>query len=171
MRRIRTPLIVIAFLTTLSTGARQIEEWSYDRLFKEADLVVIASAGETVRTDDKPVSGQWSASLIGQVTPFKTRATLKGKLPTDAPLRVLHFVLKEGVTTQDGPLLIAFRTQPVRVEGCGTVKYKAGFGPPDYLLFLRARADGRFEPVSGETDPALSIKEIYAPLPSVMDGR
>jgi hypothetical protein len=39
--------------------------------------------------------------------------------------------------------------------------FKAGLGPPEYMLFLRLRKDGRYEPVSGEIDPALSIRELH----------
>jgi hypothetical protein len=31
------------------------------------------------------------------------------------------------------------------------------------LLFLKARKDGRYEPLSGQYDPALSVREMYIP--------
>jgi hypothetical protein len=48
----------------------------------------------------------------------------------------------------------------------GTVNgtaFKAELGRPEYMLFLRLRKDGRFEPVSGEVDPVLSVRELHPP--------
>ena len=35
--------------------------------------------------------------------------------------------------------------------------------PPKYLLFLKQRADGRYEPVTGQNDAALSIQAVTGP--------
>ena len=40
--------------------------------------------------------------------------------------------------------------------------FKAGIGRPEYMLFLRLRPDGRYEAVSGEVDPVLSIRELHS---------
>lgn len=37
------------------------------------------------------------------------------------------------------------------------------FGRPEYLLFLKRRQDGKYEPLSGRVDPALSIREVFHP--------
>lgn len=169
--RIRYGLItLVVALFVASAAARQIENWSYDRLFKEADVIVIASAQGTVQSEDKASDERWKASLIGQHTTFSVVQTLKGQLD-DGPLTVLHFKLKDGVATQNGPLLVAFRTKGPTIEGGGSVKYKAILSTPQYLLFLKRSDGGRLEPVSGQIDPALSVKEIYAPLPAVMDEK
>jgi hypothetical protein len=75
------------------------------------------------------------------------------------------------VVTQDGPLLVAFRTKGIKIEGCGTVKYDTVLSTPQYLLFLKRSAGGRLEPLSGQMDPLFSVKEIYSPLPAVMDEK
>ncbi len=82
-----------------------------------------------------------------------------------------HFKPKDGVANQNGPLLIAFRTKGITINGDGSVKFEVGLGTPDYLLFLKADGKGRFEPLSGQIDPRLSVKEIYEPLPAVMDQK
>lgn len=161
-------ITLVLSLFVASAAARQIEAWSYDRLFKEADLIVIASAQGTVPSEDQAPDERWGPSLIGQHTTFAVLQTLKGQV-NDGPLTVLHFKLKDGVVTQGGPLLVAFRTRGPTIEGGGSVKYKAILSTPQYLLFLKRSEGGRFEPVSGQIDPALSVKEIYAPLPAVMD--
>jgi hypothetical protein len=168
-----TAMIVLAATLALVplASARQVEDWPYERLFKEADLVVIATAKATEETHDPAPDNRWKSSLVGQRTTFTVDAVLKGERAAGGTLAVLHFKLKPGVLTQDGPLLVAFRTKGLAVEGGGMKKYKALLGTPQYLLFLKAADNGRFVPVSGQADPALSVKEVYAPLPEVMDEK
>ena len=170
MRILYGIFLLVSMLLVTSAAARQIENWSYDRLFKEADVIVIASAKGTVQSEDKASDERWKASLIGQRTTFSVIHTLKGQL-ANGPLTVVHFKLKDGVVSQNGPLLVNFRTKGPKIEGGGAVKYEAVLSTPQYLLFLKRSEGGRFEPVSGQMDPALSVKEIYEPLPAVMDER
>src|SRR4051812_13424996 len=104
--RICHGLAVLMALFVASAAARPIENWPYDRLFKEADVIVIASAQGTVASDDQASDERWKASLVGQRTTFSVINTLKGHVD-DGPITVLHFKLKDGVLTQDGPLLVA----------------------------------------------------------------
>ncbi|HLL90580.1 MAG TPA: hypothetical protein VK324_14865 [Tepidisphaeraceae bacterium] len=153
-----------------SAAGRAVEHWPYDRLFEEADVVVIAAAQETAASDDAAPDGRWRESLVGQRTTFAVIKPLKGQLD-DGPVTVVHFKLKDGVVSQNGPLLVAFRTKGPTIRGGERVKYNVMLGTPQYLLFLKRTDGGRFEPVSGQFDPALSVKEIYAPLPAVIDER
>jgi len=170
MRAIAFTALGALLMLTNSAAARQIESWPYERLFKEADVVVIATAQGSVGTDDHAADDRWKGSLDGQNTTFNVHTVLKGDVAT-RPLTVLHFKLNDGVMTKNGPLLVAFRTKGPTIEGGGSMKYEANLGTPQYLLFLKAAHNGRFEPVSGQIDPRLSVKEIYSPLPAVIDGR
>jgi hypothetical protein len=152
-----------------SSVARQFQHWTYNRLFKKADVVVIASPLATGNTDDREADSRWSARLVGQNTTFTVHRTLKGTVKAQ-PLTVLHFRLKDGTLPQDGPRLIAFRTKGPTIEGGQSIKFKADLGRPDYLLFLKAREDERYAPVSGHMDAKSAVKEIYSPLPAVIDG-
>jgi len=160
-------IILLAFVA--SASARQIEIWSYDRLFKEADLVLIASAQATVETDDHTKDDRWKRSLVGQKTTFTVQSVLKGQVD-DGSVAVIHFKLRDGLQSSNGPMLVHFRTKGIVIHGNGPIKFEALLGPPQYLLFLKATDDGCFEPVSGQIDPILSVKEIYSPLPSVIDA-
>jgi hypothetical protein len=148
-------------------SARRIENWPYERLFKEADLVVIAQATSTEGCQDVTTANPWQAELLGQNTTFKVRAVLKGKPPHNT-IQVLHFRLKDGLEFEDGPLLIAFRQEGIRLELRDGV---AELGVCEYLLFLKAGKDGRFEPVSGRIDPALSVREVHGLLPSELASK
>jgi hypothetical protein len=154
-------------LLTLAAGplfGRGLENWPYERLFKEADLVVIARAEGTAETKDRFRPELWKVEFLGQETAFAVQSTLKGKLKEGQPIKVLHYRLPEGVRVQNGPLLVSFRKDPLNLQGTINDRtFKASLGRPEYLLFLRARPDGRFEPVSGQVDPALSIRELHKP--------
>jgi len=160
-------IILLAFVA--SASARGIETWSYDRLFKEADLIVIASAQATVETDDHAKDDRWKQSLVGEKTTFMVQSVLKGHAKGGS-VAVIHFKFRDGVLSQNGPLLVHFRTNGIVIHGNGSIKFEAMLGPPQYLLFLKAADNGCFEPVSGQIDPILSVKEIYSPLTSAIDA-
>jgi hypothetical protein len=154
--------IGVISILALPVHARLIERWPYERLFKEADLVVIATAGETADTKDRFSTKGWDVEFIGQDTPFVAKSVLKGKLDAEMKLAVLHYRLPERVAIQNGPLLVRFRKDALKLEGTINRRaFQASVGRPDYLLFLRLRKDGRYEPVSGAIDPALSIRELH----------
>ncbi len=160
-------VLLIVLASAVFVSARQIEEWSYDRLFREADLAVIVSAQATVDSTDIPPDKQWAESLVGQATTFKVTRTIKGDAVKDGDtMTLVHFRLKDGVTTSNGPLLVNFRTKPfkISVRGEQVDANVSMVEAPQYLLFLRKSAGGNFVPVSGWFDSALSVKEIYSPL-------
>src|SRR6266849_2014955 len=100
----------VLLLTAGVCRARLLENWPYEKLFKEADLVVIAEAtaaadsGSTVRE-----KGWGEIDFVGINTTFSVKSTLKGKAEKDT-IKVLHFRLKPGVLVQNGPLPVTFRT-------------------------------------------------------------
>jgi hypothetical protein len=176
VRSICAVVLVAEFLACPSAApARLVERWDYDRLFKEADLVVLAVAVQTDRADDKPPDHSWPHEFVGQNTTLKVRYALKGKADAEQ-IKVLHFKfgeLKKGVDPNsleaaiilDGPNLVGFRTGPVTVRAGKDTQV---LPPPEYLLFLKRMKDGRYEPVAGQIDPAFSVREVSAPLDRVL---
>jgi hypothetical protein len=161
-------LIPIALLV-LSTGeghARIGRQWTYQELLKQSDIVVIANAIETktvVRTDSLVENGlaSFARSFEQLETVFRIRAVVKGNRES-SDLVLVHFRFdqrdpKGGV---DPPLLIVF---PV-VRGDSTAKTEDTSHGPEYLLFLRTRKDGRYDPVSGQVDPVWSVRQFRDPL-------
>jgi hypothetical protein len=153
-------LTTIVFWPTEGT-ARRLEDWPYDRLFKEADLVVIAEAVAVAAADETTTDNLWKEKFIAVVTTFEIRAQLKGKLEGEK-LEVLHFRLPKDLLIENGPCLVSFRLEGVPIR---TKTAKMDLGKPEYLLFLKKGKGGRYEPVSGRTDPALSVRELFHPLP------
>jgi uncharacterized protein (TIGR03067 family) len=133
---------------------RVVEIWEYERLFKESDLVVIAVPQRTELANDGPPEHSWPLEFVGQNSTFKVKHTFKGRA-TAEQIKVLHFrfgdKLRKGVKSiteplqiVDGPLFVEFRIKPAT----------------EYLLFLKSLKDGRYEPVSGRIDPALSVRKF-----------
>ena len=44
----------------------------------------------------------------------------------------------------------------------GTIVITSGNEEPEYMLFLKKRSDGRYEPVSGQYDPDDSVKLVQS---------
>ena len=170
------PLPVLIFCSAFfasSTFARQVEEWPYERLFKESDLVVIAHVqgwGVTKK--------EWNEKFFdktrfeGVKTIFGANFSLKG----DPPLCIWlnHFRYKEGaVRYNDGPGLVAFLKEPLQIEVKQNVKNKGKLhqqslglrkvSQPEYLLFLKKHKDGEYEPVSGQLDASFSVRAMFPP--------
>ena len=172
--RIFITAIAASLSVTAISSARKIEIWPYEKLLKEADLVVIARAVSKVATDDR-----WDADVFdsdgftGVETTFELATVLKGKSANS--FKVLHFQYRNPSRPfEDGPGLVSFLTEPLSVgirrsgeteeEGPKTLeptKSKSLKPAPEYLLFLKRRADGLFEAVSGQIDPNSSVRTLF----------
>ena len=150
--------------------ARKVEHWSYDRLFKEADLVVIARAASS-----RPCKDNWSERFFeqdrfqGLEATFEVASTLKGQVPET--FKLLHFKYKPDETPyNDGPGLVSFLSRSLSIDvreagdpgssGLEPVR-KRMVSAPEYLLFLKKRKDGRYEAISGQMDPDVSVRTLF----------
>lgn len=155
-------LAVLPDLSGHSARTRRVETWTYDELFKAADLVVIASATGSKDTGEKTKLGGWQIEFLNVNTTFEVKSTLKGKAP-DKKITVLHFRLPDDTDIADGPGFVSFRDKDVNFELKGG---KYGLPAPDYMLFLKASKnpkETRYEPVSGRVDPDQSVRELFPP--------
>jgi hypothetical protein len=155
----------ICLLLSTDTRGRIVEDWPYERLMKESDLVVLATAVKTRDADDHFVNNGWPLEFVGQDTTFDVRLVMKGDL-RDLPaarLVVLHFKFgkpNKGVSPEEAmiiinsPMFVTFRTEYVPIV-------KGNRWKPQYMMFLRRLKDGRCEPVSGRIDPAFSVREVF----------
>jgi hypothetical protein len=134
--------------------ARLIEPWPYDRLMKEADLVVIAQPQTVADSGETTTKNLWKVKFVGVNTTFTINSILKGK-HEGQKLTVLHYRVE--VDIEDGPGLVAFRLGGRSITTKGA---HCGWNACEYLLYLKKRKDGRYEPVSGIIDPRESVREI-----------
>ena len=157
-------LVVGAFLLApTSVDGRLIEKWPYERLFKEAELVVLAEATGSTESGEVVKVKDWSTEFVGVNTKFTVKSVLKGQF-ADKPLTVFHLKTKPEVLIQNGPLFVEFchQRRVLKVRGEKAVAESK----PAYLLFLKKGKDGRYEPASGRIDPELSVKEVVPPQPA-----
>lgn len=172
-------ICVLTILCTLtpSTGwARKVEDWPYDRLLKNADVVVIARPVSSVECKDEWNERFFDGSRFQSLeTTFEVASTLKGKSPES--LKLLHFRYNRETTVyEDGPGLISFLTKPrsTKVKKRGEVLGElvplvaSKSSRPEYLLFLRLRKDGRYEAISGQMDSNLSARTVNQMLPLIL---
>jgi hypothetical protein len=137
----RTIACLLIPLAALVAQARLMRAWTYQELFDQSDLVVVArpisiqdNLEQAVLANIKP-----DVFVVGVATEFEVSAVLKGEKDTKT-VTLHHYRLAEPRRPMfNGPNLVSFDPkQPTR-----------------FLLFLHCEPDGRYAPVSGQTDPAL----------------
>ena len=147
---------IVSLMCSSVACARALPHWPYDKLIKESDLVVIVEPTGSESTDDQPADDglrKLKELIKGQNTSFNVVHIIKGKAPGET-IRMMHFRRKpNGMLPDNGPSLIKFDPKEHK----------------QYLLFLKARKDGRYEPVSGQYDPDLSVRELSFPRTDLWD--
>ena len=157
-------VLIIPLVSALCSSlciARGVESWPYDKLFKSADVVVIAKVISVTVADDDVAEKKPRAYFKGVLTTFEVKYVMKGD-HKDKRIEVFHYGFKENEKIPDnGPMLVSFHKESMEIH------YKEGaaiLGEPQYMIFLKKRKDGRYECVSGQFDPLLSVKQILEPL-------
>ncbi len=139
MKRIIPVLLILA--AALLAQARSVRSWSYQALYDQSDLVVIATPISTKATAERTTLPNLSPEIhvIGLSTEFDISLVLKGE--KNAKKATLHHyrLADPKQVLGNGPCLASFDSKQ----------------RPRYLLFLNREADGRYSPASGQTDPAL----------------
>jgi hypothetical protein len=140
-------IAVLMFATAFLAQARLMRTWTYQELFDQADLVVIAKPAATQDTGEQAVLPNIAPEVrvTGLSTDFDVGVVMKG----DKSLK--KFVLHHYRLTNPKELMM---------NGPSL----ASFDPKAYsrfLLFLHRESDGRYAPISGQTDPmCFSIMKV-----------
>lgn len=137
--------LLLVFISQLA-HARIVRSFSHEELRNGADLIVIATPAavrEMAERAPLPDISQAGKPVMGSgiETSFHTLTVLKGD--TTLSNFMLHHYSATGPQL-NGPSLVSFN--PVQHN--------------NFLLYLKRASDGRYEAVSGQTDPDMSIKEI-----------
>jgi hypothetical protein len=133
----RRLLVLMFFLIPQVLSARIVRTWSYQEMFDKADLVVIASVVSTKDTKERTTLLN-DVNVVGVFTEFKSLLILKG--PKTVPtFQLRHYRLQSENDEKivNGPDLV-----------------RIGPHHPVFLLFLTKDRDGRYSPLTGQTDPA-----------------
>ena len=154
-------LFAIGIFST-SANARPFQVWSYDKLIKRADVVVVATVISAEKWDepsDKPVMGD--VVFEGRVTTFEVKGVLKGDV-VDKEIELVHYKVAANGRIRGGVLTITSEAYVADFEE-GTPRERVAakdgedVGARHYLLFLKQRKDGKFEPINGQVDSACSV--------------
>jgi hypothetical protein len=172
MTIIRT-LMFTSLLSVSIASARKIENWPYERLFNKADIVVIATSEKT--TDNEI---QWtepifdSQHFVGIDTTLHIQTVLKGS--ASKVIKVHHYkYARKSTRLEDGPRFISFFSSPVSIdlESANSTAPElkeltsiriSVHNKPEYLVFLKQRDDGNYEPISGQIDPTFSVRALLS---------
>ncbi len=151
----------------VGTGERRSttdQSWTYQTMFDKADLVVQAKWTKTKATDERralPDFIPWM-QVIGVTTDFEIEWVFKG--PSDVKNVALHHYRLED--RDDDLWHFSPRFVRVRVPQTRDGDHYPGGG--EFLLFLKREADGRYAPVTGQIDPAVT-SVLLLDFPSAYD--
>jgi len=137
------------------------EYWPISKSYAKADVVMIVKATATrdAKEGEAIAPKGEERFLSGVVTTFKVEQMIKGEEKRQS-IELLHFKINpDAPPVFNGPCLVSFKVYKPQVIN-GTVVITSGNEEPEYMLFLTKRADGRYEPVSGQFDPDDSVKLV-----------
>lgn len=170
---VRCSLLAVILLGVVSPAlAGEVPKWPYERLMREADVVVVATptATRAIHFDfsksrelgldpEDPLGRQLLAQLGALRTTFRVIGTLRGA--RRETIDVVHFYWKEQNQVENGPDFIDF-TEP---QETAVDPGHGDQGDPQLMLFLRQSRHGYgiFEPVSGQCYPRLSVRRLTEP--------
>jgi len=173
-------IATVIVLTTSIATARLVRDWSYEEMIAASDLVVIADPQSTTPTSDMlETEGRSSKNYQGLDTRFRIAATFKGEHP-QKDFTVLHFRYAPLVSEMNGAQFVDFRLHDLSFSGTlkrsdetdktpgKFVSGSFGLAKPSYMLFLKKRPDGRYEPVAGQYDAEFSCREVTRTLPAML---
>lgn len=148
-------ILLTALFLVFQSHARLMRYWTYQQLNDEATVIVVATPTKVTPTSERTAlpdvvsvhQDGTKSDIIGAgvETSFEILTVLKGDRDAKS-LTLHHFAFAD---PKDG--------------GGRSVPNLVSFEPKDkkrYLLFLKREADGRYVAVSGQTDPAIAIKEF-----------
>lgn len=160
-----------------SERARRIPKWPYEKLLAGADVAAIVEPLENKPSTDvfpDDAHDHPASDFVGMDTRFRVHAVFKPKGDAPKELTVLHFAYSARVRLFRNAKFVNFIIGPLnyekRVVKSGKTQLSdVELGPvmtffglkPVWLAFLKRREDGRFEPVSGQYDSALSFRELH----------
>lgn len=119
-------------------------------MLEKAELVVKAEWVSTKKTDERSTLSDTAIEVIGVTTEFEVNFVLKG------PREVKKIDLHHYKFHDEDDTFRALPPQLIRIMppfNRGEHQFPGG---GEYLLFLTREPDGRYAPVTGQTDPAVS---------------
>lgn len=157
--------ILLLGVAVSRVDARVRDLWPSWKLSKNSDLIAIVqviSTGDANKAS-KPPKGY--EELVGVDSRFRVLAVLKGKHKAKE-LVLFHFRTKKQpqqgrrAIVNPGTRTTRKEVQTPDLDGPCLVSFDPAKKRTRYLIFLTARPDGRYECVSGQIDPNLSVAHL-----------
>jgi hypothetical protein len=157
------PAVFFLVVSNAVVEARPVGVWSYQLLVEKSDVVLIGNVEATRDFDEKLENSPFSDILKGHLTTFKVETVLKGKAAGEK-IELVHYLVNSDKPVLNGPLPAHFidkdrRMTITSIDGVAVKQDRVELRPA-YLLFLKARPDGRFEPVTGQVDSMFSVRKV-----------
>ena len=176
-------ILFAALLLAPRADARLTRAWTPDELYDESDFVGIVEPIANYAIDEKltlELTPRGQLVLPGVNTRFRVEMIFKAtkvsllhaiffwRHESPKEVTVLHFQETDAtLEVANGPMLVNFPLPPVQYEK-RTLKDKQEISniqmpeaTPQYLAFLKRRADGRYEPTTGQGDATDSFRELH----------
>ena len=169
----RTLFVIVLCIAVAAYGyGRLSRSWSHDELLAESDFVGVLEplSNEPVKDEFTiEISDGHKITYKGVNTRFRIDMIFKTDGKATKDLTVLHFSEEGAASVANGPNFIYFPIGSLEYEKrlirdgkqVGTMHIPRG--TPFVLSFLKRRADGRYEPVTGQEDPDESFYELTPP--------
>ena len=150
------------WIPIIAVSISPITAWPYEKLFGEANLIII---GRPVSVRDAKPDEKLeppAAFLAGVVTVFHIDHVVKGD-HQKSELELVHFRVRNGAQAprENAPMLVQFVAKPVKPRAVADC-LPGLLDEPQYLMFLKKTNDGRWECVSGQINPKLSVKQLVS---------
>jgi hypothetical protein len=142
MKKLVQLLALIALPVSSAVARIDLTEFTYDRLKRESEVVVIAVAKSERSVDERIILPRSSRDVLGVETSFEVSTVLLGTL-RDATIMLFH-ARKSSRQEDDDACMISFDPNPNHA----------------YLLFLKRDKKGRFVPTSGQEFACVSVKDL-----------
>jgi hypothetical protein len=156
------------------------KKWTYERLVESSDAVVIGEFTDKIQVEvpESQRTAKWlkDPGIVAMESRFKVLSILrpdKNWKQQPESVRVIHFNrvnetlrLRQSAELIDFSIVILRPRMIVSIELPGeTIRKRTGEpekpeAPDAYLMFLSARTDGLYQPVTGQYFPGLSFRRM-----------
>lgn len=152
--------VLLLVVLSLPLSARGVRAWTQQELFDESDFVAIVTSAKPVpvpNTHDFVTNDSAMSDYLQQhESKLEVLAVLKGDQRPQSVILV-HFLKRRDIDWEmgNGPSYVWMgRTTLSQANGLASERL------PRYLVYLRKGRDGKYEPTTGNMDPADSIVRI-----------
>ena len=139
----KTIPITLLLLIAVSAFTRGVASWPEAKMQEASDLIVVGTVAVVKDLDETNTLGDYTEKFHGVETTFKVSRVLKGSF-TNKEVVLHHYRFENDLRRPaNAPEFIRF----------------SPFSTNKYMLYLAKDGANRYAPVTGQIDPAFSVKK------------